>query len=232
MVVGTCSMRIRLRTAAGIFAAGLFAFAPQSGAALIGVNDPNLSTLGVAAQIIAAPANVRDDAGANQAQQGFNEVQNHVTTQDFEHDFGTIAAGTTVDSHLIYLNTTDGPNAPGLVSHEDVEWIFSGEIIGIMSDPVGAFELASSPELGAPGTLYPGIPFTSRGLELGGADESLRDSYSLLDPFTLRVEMHVLEPGDWIRVITTSTAMAPEPSTAFLLGLGLFGLAGVRRAKA
>ncbi len=220
----------RFVNAALVFSVAAFGFAHRSDAAIIGLNDPNLSSLGVAAQIITAPADIGDNGATNQAQQGFNEVQDYVTTSDIVHDFGTISAGTEVDSHMIFFNATTETNAPGLVSHVGVEWLFSGRILGVMSDGDGSLEVASSGALGGAGTAYALSAFTSRGLEFTSADTSVRDDYEIIDPFTLRLSMHVLQPGDWIRVVTA--ASMPEPSTAILLGLGLFGLAGYRRRLA
>ena len=59
------------------------------------------------------------------------------------------------------------------LNHFEVEWVFDGLILGIMSDRRGEMEAASSFELGAPGTNYtvrspgsgPAAPFNARGLE-------------------------------------------------------------------
>ncbi|MFX0203924.1 MAG: hypothetical protein ACFFCW_48120 [Candidatus Hodarchaeota archaeon] len=64
--------------------------------------------------------------------------------------------------------------------------------------------------MGAPGTNYtttfPGsgdpAPYPARGLEAQGGGGGSVDGYALLSPYTLRVDMQVSEPGDWIRVIT------------------------------
>ena len=63
-----------------------------------------------------------------------------------------------------------------------------------MADFTGALEVASSPLLGAPGTVYPGAPFGARGME--GAD-----GYVVAGN-TITVTMRVTQRGDWIRVIT------------------------------
>jgi len=100
-------------------------------------------------------------------------------------------------------------------------WIFAGDIIGIMTASFGADVAASSPFLGATGTIYPGGGFTAYGLEGN-------DSFSIVGD-TLTLTMYVSEPGDWIRVITASSV--PEPSTVLLLGSGLVGLIGYRMKK-
>lgn len=170
--------------------------------------------------IIAAPANVLEDGTSNTGQQGFDEMQNVLLGLALSVDGGSIAAGTLIDSHMIFYNTagsattTSGP----------ITWTFSGTVLGVMSDSTGALETASSPLLGAAGTIYELAPFAARGLEAGSPD-----GYSILGN-TLTVTMQVSEPGDWIRVITASEV--PEPGTWALMGLGLLGLGLAKRKRA
>ena len=128
-------------------------------AAIISVTGP-LSDAGGASAIIAAPIDVGDDAAINNAQQGFNELQDVLLGSDLTVQGGVISSGTRVDSHMIFLNS-QGTTAIG---HYGVTWTFDGAILGVMVDRNGTQEAASNSILGAPGTLYPGS-FSARGLE-------------------------------------------------------------------
>jgi hypothetical protein len=144
--------------------------------------------------IIAAPGSIIDDppGATNDHQQAFEEAQGVVLSADLAVDGGSIPAGTVVNSHMIFLNTLTGS-----ASDRGVLWTFDGPILGVMSDPMGSFEVDSSAFLGAPGTIYPLAAFPARGME--GAD-----SY-VVDGNQITVSMGVSEPGDWIRVITKAT---------------------------
>lgn len=193
----------------------LLAVAIPAQATLVSVSGP-LSNRGDAAAIIAAPADANDDApgATNRGQEGFNERQDVLLTSALLVDGGSIAAGANVDSHMIFLNTAVGD---GGAVHLNVDWLFDGIILGVMSNSTGSLEVASSGLLGAPGTLYPAAAFAARGLESN-------DGYSGVGTNTLTVNMRVSEPGDWIRVITV-----PEPSALLLMGLGVLGLSIIRK---
>ena len=201
-----------------------FAAAP-GGAALVSVTGPN-SSAGVAAGIIPAPTDVLDDLVTNSAQQGFDERQGVVLGAALAVDGGSfIAAGTPVDSHMIFLNS------PGnlTITHVGVVWTFSGTVLGVMSDVGGTLEGGSTALLGNPSTNYsligmgtgPAAPFAHRGLEAF-------DSY-MIGGNTLTFNTRVIEPGDWIRVVTATPLHTPEPHTYLAFASGLLALGLLRR---
>lgn len=148
--------------------------------------------------IIAPPADIQDSdvltgAATNFEQEAFDERQNVLLTVPLAVDVGFISKGMIVDSHMIFLNQPDG--TPGVTVDVDRTWTFDKPIVGVMSDSDGTLEVASTPLLGAPGTVYPGAPFGARGMEGG-------DGY-VVSGSTIEVTMRVSQPGDWIRVITS-----------------------------
>lgn len=193
-------------------------------AAIVSVTGPN-SSAGTAPAIIAAPPHALDDIVTNTGMQGFNEAQAVLTTVAHAHDTGVIAAGTLVDSHMIFLNSQ---GSAGL-SHRLVDWTFDGIILGVMSNQSGTLEAASTFELGNPLTNYtvtfpgsgPSAPFPARGMESN-------DSYLVLAGLkTIQVNMAVSEPGDWIRVVTANPV--PLPAAIWLFGAALIGFIGYSR---
>ncbi len=196
-------------------------------ASIINVTElAGASSAGVNASIIAAPAFAQNANLANQAQQGFNEAQGILTTVAHAIDGGgSIAAGTNVNSHMIFLNKAN--SVGGTLSHGSVEWEFDGIILGVMSDSLGNLEAASTFELGNAGTAYD-APFTARGLEAMGTGFSATDGYTVAGN-KITVGMRVTQPGDWIRVVTATAV--PVPGTIALMGLGLVGLLGFGRRQ-
>jgi hypothetical protein len=213
-------------------AAGCLLLATQGHAALIGVSGPN-SSFGDAASIVSSGsiADANDDAAYNTAQQGFNEKQGVLLGSMLSVDGGTIAAGTRVDSHMIFLNS--GPNNSGaLLEHFNVRWEFDGDILGVMSNSNGSLEVNSSALLGASDVVYPGSSFSARGFDTNQSPcdgTATNDCYGIFGS-ELNVAMRVTEPGDWIRVVTR-TAQVPEPGTLGLLGLGILALGATKRKK-
>ena len=177
------------------------AIAAPSEAAILSVGDGG--------KIINAPASVFNNAAQGGFEDpdfmlGFNEKQNVLLTENLAVDGGTIAAGTRVSSHMIFMNTP----GDGMLDLDNILWEFDGIVLGVMSDRQGLLEAASNPLLSNPGTAYPGS-FDARGIEL------MEDFYSGVGTKTLDVSLKVVEPGDWIRVVTVSSV--PEPAS--ILGL-------------
>lgn len=198
-------------------------------ASIISVSGPN-SNLGTAPAIIAAPADVLDDAVTNTGMQGFDEGQGVLTSIAYAIDGGgSIAAGTLVDSHMIFLNSASNTE----LTHKLVEWTFDGNILGVMSDSAGNREAASTAELGAAATNYTitfagsgsAAPFGNRGLESS-------DSYTVAGN-VLTTSMRVTEPGDWIRVVTsgTDTTVIPLPASLPLALAGMLALGWTTRRR-
>lgn len=194
----------------------------KASADLIGVSGPN-SSAGTAAQIISAPDYVLKTMVINTGQQGFNEAQGVYLLSPIAVDGGgSIAAGTTVDSHMIFLNAFD--SGYDTISHSNVTWEFSGPILGVMSGVNGGLEYMSTDILGSTSTEYPDPMYAHRGLEDGDAYGIL-----LLEPNKLVVSMVVSSPGDWIRVVTEGTVV-PVPG-AVLLGILGLSAAGIKLRK-
>jgi hypothetical protein len=156
---------------------------------------------GIPGRIIAAPRQALDGAIASSTHMlGFDERQNVVLSKDLGVDNGVIPKGTRVDSHMILYNTPE----EALGSYAQNEWVFSGSVLGVMSDTDGLYEAASNDILGAPGTSYPVDGFFLRGFEEN-------DGYDGVGTSHLRIWMTVWQPGDWIRVITRPGPIATRP---------------------
>jgi hypothetical protein len=190
---------------------------------IVGVTGP-ASSLGALPIVIPAPSNVLDQCATSAGQVGFNEAQDVVTPAAFTtDDNGVIPAGTLVDSHMIFFNRQLVTFDP-ISTHSDVIWTFKRPIMGVMSDVHGNLEAASTAALGAPGTNYHlpatagctpfgtvgAAPFAFRGLDTTSAGPPFThqrcpatdDCYTIETPTTIRVSMHLSQPGDWMRVIT------------------------------
>lgn len=155
----------------------------------------------------------------NLLQEAFNEDQGVLLGSAVNVDDGSIAAGTTVDSHIIFLN------ARGSATDIDREWTFSGKILGVQSDIDGGL-MAASDSIFTSNTYFTdvtgGSGFSYQGLE---SNDGYMIIGTLLNQLTLT--MKVSEPGDWIRVITASAV--PVPAAIWLFGPALLGFVGMRR---
>lgn len=217
-----------------VLAAIACGFAFPSHAAILSVFGPN-SSAGTAPAIIAAPANLADDGpdGAeNTGMQGFNEAQGVVLGAPLTIDGGSIAAGTVVDSHMIFLNNAGSSLLEhGFGTAGPVTWTFSGNILGVISGADGKDLEDSDSILGAPGSLYPGA-FAARGLE-GDPLVGFNDDFYSFSGNVLTVGLRVTEPGDWMRVVT-APAPIPLPAAGWMLlaGLGALGAAARKRRNA
>jgi hypothetical protein len=189
----------------------------QAGAEIISVSGP-ASSLGAAPIIITAPSDLLDSCATGNGQIGFNEVQGLFTPLAFQADDGVIIPkDTLIDSHMIFFNHADSTAA----SHHDVVWTFKRPIIAVMSSSDGALEAASSFALGAHSTNHTAspspnaakctgaAPFSSRGLEstsstapYGHTSCPSSDDCYTVSGNTIKVNMSISQPGDWMRVIT------------------------------
>ncbi|MGK7925351.1 MAG: PEP-CTERM sorting domain-containing protein [Spirulina sp.] len=175
-------------------------------------------SVGSGGQKINAPYSVWDDDPGEEHPSlmlGFDEKQDVLLTRDIQIDnIGEnvwIPKGTRVDSHMIFLNTPTSQK--GRFELSDIRWEFDANIIGVMSDPWGKLEGASTDLLGHPNTIYPDTDALGRIFQWRGMEDT-NDFYNVVGTNKLEVSMSVTEPGDWIRVVTYSV---PEPTS--ILGL-------------
>ena len=128
---------------------------------------------------------------------------------------GTIAAGTTVNSYLLYASTaTDGPGGLGSDFQGSVSFSSGEKIIGVIIEY--AQLVATDGMLGSLTTTYPIAGDVTAGLEHG--DEIIIGP----NANSLYVDLHVAAGKiDMIRILTE----VPEPADFVLLGSGLVALA-------
>lgn len=173
---------------------------------------------------IIAAVSVQEDSPTNNHQQAFNEKQAVFLNSAINVDGGTIAAGQTVDSHLIFLNSQGGTFV-----NDRQTWGFDGQILGVMSQQNGGMLAATNSLFAAFGDYFTTgstLPFNAAGLEQNNILSG--DGY-IINGLLLDLRMRVTEPGDWIRVITASAV--PIPAAIFLFAPALLGFIGLRRKQ-
>ncbi len=183
-------------------------------------NAATITALTATGEVIAAPASVTDAAPVNSPLiQGFNEKSGvtlaaPLTMQNYNLSPTTALAGTTVDSHMFFMNRSGGALQTTAASFS-----FSTNVLGIITSLAGLD--ATDSLLGAAGTTYED-GFTARGLE--GAD-SVAFSGN-----TVSLTFAITQPGDWVRVITVAdVAPVPLPAGASLMLAGIGAFAAMRR---
>jgi len=224
---------MRIMIAIIVWSAWLILWLPNAQARLISGVDTYNDTF-TPLEVISAPDSMFDDleGGAmNFAQQGFDERQGFTLISDLMVDGGTITAGNTINSYMIFLN----PDAANTIGFHGALWTFSEDILGVISRSSG---LDDSDFLGAIGTLYPS-DMANRGLESFDIAGVIHDeTYEILGN-VLAIDMHVSrssglgtgnpDPGDWVRVITRGVpdfTSISEPFSILLVGTGLLILVG------
>jgi len=170
--------------------------------------------------VIAAPAMVGEDDPINTSIQAFNEGTGVFLAAALGVDGGSIAAGTLVDSHMVFLNS-DGQTR----IEASATFTFDQVILGIMSSQNGANLFLSDNIVNGGTTYLPGGYGNNRGLESN-------DSVTQNGLYSLDFDLIVTEPGDWVRVITASAAPVPVPAGLVLLPTGIAAFAAMRRRKA
>lgn len=175
--------------------------APAAWGLILSVEGPP-SSHGGAPQHVKPPRSVENDGAAADGMLGFDEAQCVVLKQPLAVDGGTIAPGTAVSSHMVFLNRAGRRSVSHGHADAAVRWTFDGPVLGVMRDRQGQDEAASNGVLGNPGTRYP-EPFTARGMEGNAARRGAPDYYRI-DGAVLEIGLTVAEPGDWVRVVTAA----------------------------
>ena len=163
--------------------------------------------------------------GSNTEYLYINEAQGVTLGSALTTDQGAIAAGSIVDSHMIFLNRGDTNGGSANLLDLDAVFEFSGRILGTMSDIHGGARMVPSDFLGG---IYTYANFNNRGLERSGQHKDEFQITGANDTF-LNAQFNVTQPGDWMRVVTV--APVPVPAGLVLLVSGLAGFGALKRRK-
>jgi len=128
---------------------------------------------------------------------------------------GTIATGTQVRSYFFHFD----PATEDAVQSSLGTVVFDAAILGIFTQPSGL--ISSSNQFRVVGTNYGGST-------LEGPGSSVSDTVELLSANSLQFDFNATQGTDQMRVLV-GIAAVPEPTALLLLGIGLAGLAAVRR---
>lgn len=186
----------------------------ESPFAIAGFNEEQNVTLD--RDIFTQPINSWDD-----------DVSADGTTFIVDEDWGTIAAGTTVSSHVVYLYNRPPISGTNKLERRAIVK-FDSPILGFMGD---LYWLGKTNDLFAPEPT----PFSY--MEQIGLDrpnrislENRDDIVKILDPTTIEVDFGNYNGVDPLRVITEAVAPVPEPLT--IVGSGtVLGVGAILKRK-
>lgn len=153
--------------------------------------------IGGSVTVIAPPLNTGNDNQQTNALLGFNELQYVALTSDLVVDkpSSIIPAGTIVSSHYIIYDP------PGTNTTINGDVIVDQTVIGVIYN---TDTLNNSDYLGVPTTNY-------LNPSLRGFEASAGDSATIVDPNTVSFHLSAGTPGDYARIITSSSYINPGP---------------------
>jgi hypothetical protein len=219
-----------------------FCFVGAANAAVVSISGP-VSSRGASPAIIAPPADLTNNGYTNDGIEVFDELQSVLLGSSIVVDGpslgvnGSIPAGTFVDSHMVVFNKATGtPGRPthGLTPGAPLQITFDGTILGVMSDFEWSMVAATNAILGLPAVDY-GVAEDGRGMDFDPFDGVTTNDFYSFSGSVLTIGLRVVQPGDWIRVVTAPGNPGPPPppvplpAPALLLLGGLAALAGLRR---